>query len=116
MNTDNAVDPEAAATSGPCGDIDSDDAALIAQSSRAPERFGVLFDRHAPAIYRYIALRLGRDTAEDLVAETFLAAFRQRARYDRARRREALAVRDRHQADRQAPARRSQVLPRDRQD
>jgi RNA polymerase sigma-70 factor, ECF subfamily len=72
----------AAGTAGPCRDID--DAALIAQSLRAPERFGVLFDRHAPAIYRYIARRLGRDTAEDLVAETFLTAFRQRGRYDRA--------------------------------
>jgi RNA polymerase sigma-70 factor, ECF subfamily len=67
---------------GPCRDLD--DAALIAQSLGAPERFGVLFDRHAPAIYRYIARRLGRDSADDLVAETFLAAFRQRGRYDRA--------------------------------
>jgi RNA polymerase sigma factor (sigma-70 family) len=59
-----------------------DDAALIAQSLRAQECFGVLFDRHAAAIYRYIARRLGRDAADDLVSETFLAAFRQRARYD----------------------------------
>jgi RNA polymerase sigma factor (sigma-70 family) len=65
---------------GTCRDID--DATLIAQSLWAPEPFGVLFDRHAPAIYRYIARRLGRDTADDLVAETFLAAFKQRGRYD----------------------------------
>jgi RNA polymerase sigma factor (sigma-70 family) len=78
---DNAV-RRAAGTAEPRGDVD--DAALIAQSLRAPERFGVLFDRHAPAIYRYITRRLGRDSADDLVAETFLAAFRQRGRYDRA--------------------------------
>ena len=59
------------------------DGALIAQWLRAPGRFGVVVDRHAPAICRYIARRLGRDAAEDLVAETFRAAFRQRARYDR---------------------------------
>lgn len=59
-----------------------DDAGLIAESCRAPERFGVVFDRHAAAIHGYIARRLGRDAADDLVAETFLVAFRQRAGYD----------------------------------
>src|SRR3984957_21303283 len=59
-----------------------DDAALIAQSLHAPECFGMLFDRHAPAIGRYVARRLGPDTADDLVAETFLVAFRRRGRYD----------------------------------
>jgi RNA polymerase sigma-70 factor (ECF subfamily) len=58
------------------------DVAVIELSMRAPERFGVLFDRHAPAIHRYIARWLGPDAADDLVAETFLAAFRRRARYD----------------------------------
>jgi RNA polymerase sigma factor (sigma-70 family) len=62
-----------------------DDAALIARSMRAPECFGALFDRHAPAISRYIARRLGPDAADDLVAETFLVAFRGRGRYDAAR-------------------------------
>ena len=59
-----------------------DDATLIARSLRAPECFGALFDRHAPAISRYIARRLGPDAADDLVAETFLVAFRLRGRYD----------------------------------
>jgi RNA polymerase sigma-70 factor (ECF subfamily) len=61
-----------------------DDATLIARSLEAPECFGVLFDRHAPTIHRYIARRLGPDAADDLVAETFLTAFRRRDRYDRA--------------------------------
>jgi RNA polymerase sigma factor (sigma-70 family) len=59
-----------------------DDAGLIAESHRVPERFGAVFDRHAAAIHGYIARRLGRDAADDLVAETFLVAFRQRGRYD----------------------------------
>ncbi len=61
-----------------------DDATLIAQSLHAPECFGALFDRHAPAISRYIARRLGPDAADDLIAETFLVAFRRRGRYDAA--------------------------------
>ncbi len=44
----------------------------IARSLRSPECFGTIFHRHAPAIYRYISRRLGPDSAEDLVAETFL--------------------------------------------
>ncbi len=62
-----------------------DDATLIARSLHAPECFGALFDRHAPAISRYIARRLGPDAADDLVAETFLVAFARRGRYDAAR-------------------------------
>lgn len=61
-----------------------DDATLIAQSRRSPERFAVLFDRHAPAIHRYVARRLGPDAIEDLVAETFLVAFQRREAYDTA--------------------------------
>ena len=58
------------------------DAAVIESSWREPERFAVLFDRHAPHIYRYLARRAGRQVADDLVAETFLAAFAKRDRYD----------------------------------
>ena len=61
-----------------------DDAVLIAESLQVPERFGVLFDRHAAAIHRYVARRLGPDMADDIVADTFLTAFRQRHRYDKA--------------------------------
>ncbi|TNY36347.1 RNA polymerase sigma factor [Thermomonospora catenispora] len=61
------------------------DADLIARSRREPEAFAELFRRHAPDITRYVTRRLGADAAEDVVAETFLTAFRQRARYDVAR-------------------------------
>ena len=59
-----------------------EDAAIIEASWTDPDRFGALFDRHAPLVHRYIARRTGRDIAGDLVAETFLAAFRRRIRYD----------------------------------
>lgn len=62
-----------------------DDASLIAASRTEPERFAELFRRHAPAILRYVTRRLGRDAAEDVVAETFLVAFDRRSRYDLSR-------------------------------
>jgi RNA polymerase sigma-70 factor (ECF subfamily) len=64
------------------GSAADDDAAVIESSWLEPERFAVLFDRHAPHIYRYLARRAGRQVADDLVAETFLAAFAKRDRYD----------------------------------
>ena len=45
----------------------------------------MLFRRHAPHIRRYVVRRLGQDAADDIVAETFLLAFRQRDSYDQAR-------------------------------
>jgi len=60
----------------------ADDAAVIESSWREPERFAVLFDRHAPHIHRYLARRAGRQVADDLVGETFLTAFRKRDTYD----------------------------------
>lgn len=60
----------------------ADDAVTIEASWSDPERFAALFDRHAPLIHRYIARRAGPAVADDLVAETFLAAFRRRRRYD----------------------------------
>ncbi|HWS39401.1 MAG TPA: RNA polymerase sigma factor [Actinoplanes sp.] len=56
-------------------DSDPDDAALIRRN------FAALFDRHAPHIHRYLARRLGDQSADDLVAETFLTAFRRRASF-----------------------------------
>ncbi|TYB42029.1 RNA polymerase sigma factor [Actinomadura chibensis] len=64
----------------------ADDAVVIERSRRHPEVFAEVFRRHAPDVKRYATRRLGWDAAEDVVAETFLAAFRQRDRYDLARR------------------------------
>ncbi|WP_432071110.1 RNA polymerase sigma factor [Streptomyces sp. AA1529] len=58
------------------------DASVIARSRDEPEAFAVLFDRHADAVHRYAARRLGGEVADDLMAETFTTAFQQRHRYD----------------------------------
>ncbi len=57
------------------------DAALISKSLDDAEAFALLYDRHAAAIHRFVARRLGEHAADDLVAETFLAAFRRRHLY-----------------------------------
>ncbi|MEU5767329.1 RNA polymerase sigma factor [Streptomyces asoensis] len=59
-----------------------EDARVISDSPTRPEVFGELYHRHAAVIHRYAARRLGQDTAEDITAETFTAAFRARGRYD----------------------------------
>jgi DNA-directed RNA polymerase specialized sigma24 family protein len=58
------------------------DADLIGRSVREPELFTEIFDRYSTEILRYVHARLGGDLAEDVTAETFLAAFRQRSRFD----------------------------------
>ncbi|NUT38530.1 MAG: RNA polymerase sigma factor [Thermoactinospora sp.] len=63
-------------------DVSLADAELIRRSRRDPAHFAALFDRHAPALHRYVTRRLGEHLADDVVAETFLAAFRRRAKYD----------------------------------
>jgi len=56
------------------------DAELIERSVLEPERFAVLFDRHAAGVHRYLGRRVG-ELADDLLSETFLIAFRRRASY-----------------------------------
>jgi RNA polymerase sigma-70 factor (ECF subfamily) len=58
------------------------DAAVIARSQTDPERFGEIYDRHATEVHRYLARRIGLALADDLTAETFLAAFSSRHRFD----------------------------------
>jgi RNA polymerase sigma factor (sigma-70 family) len=61
------------------------DGDLIERSLADPACFAMIFDRHADEILRYAHARLGPDLAEDVVAETFLAAFSRRDRYDTTR-------------------------------
>ncbi|MFB6937703.1 sigma-70 family RNA polymerase sigma factor [Streptomyces sp. HUAS 31] len=63
----------------------ANDADVVAGSLEQPELFARLYDRHAPDIHRYAARRLGETAADDITADTFLTAFRIRARYDRTR-------------------------------
>ncbi|MFF8828841.1 RNA polymerase sigma factor [Streptomyces sp. NPDC015131] len=59
-----------------------DDAGVIAASLDRPELFAELYRRHAADIHRYAGRRLGDAAADDITADTFLAAFRARSRYD----------------------------------
>ncbi|MEU1459867.1 RNA polymerase sigma factor [Streptomyces sp. NPDC005727] len=61
------------------------DGSVIERSWETPDAFAVIFDRYADDIHRYIARRLGSDTADDLMAETFVIAFQRRRRYDLSR-------------------------------
>ncbi len=47
-----------------------------------PTDIGGMFDRHARDLLRYASARVGEQAAEDIVAQTFLAAYEQRNRYD----------------------------------
>jgi len=60
------------------------DADLVAASLHDPQQFALLFDRHARAVHRYVASRARHGDVDDVVSETFLTAYRKRARYDRA--------------------------------
>jgi DNA-directed RNA polymerase specialized sigma24 family protein len=60
---------------------DVPDAVIVRESLADPELFALLVRRHAPALQRYVTRRIGAGAAEDVVAETFLVAFRQRAGY-----------------------------------
>ncbi|GAA2870823.1 RNA polymerase sigma factor [Streptosporangium fragile] len=63
----------------------AEDAEVVRLSLDESERFSAVFDTYFGEIHRYVAQRLGADGAEDIVAETFLTAFRKRARYDPSR-------------------------------
>jgi RNA polymerase sigma-70 factor, ECF subfamily len=58
------------------------DGQSIGASLTDPERFAEIFHRHWDEIHRYVARRLGPEAAEDVGAETFTIAFRNRGRYD----------------------------------
>lgn len=58
------------------------DAEVIAASLANPRAFEAIFDRHFPAISRYLRRRLGTRVADDLAAEVFALAFRGRHSYD----------------------------------
>jgi RNA polymerase sigma factor (sigma-70 family) len=57
------------------------DADVLARARHDPPAFAALFDRHAPAVHRYLDRRVGRDGADDLLAEVFRIAFEHRDSY-----------------------------------
>ncbi len=58
------------------------DAEHIEASLQDPRRFAVLFERHAAPVHRFLARRAAAGTVDDLLSETFVAAFRTRQNYD----------------------------------
>jgi RNA polymerase sigma-70 factor (ECF subfamily) len=62
--------------------IEPTDAALLAGCGSAPDQFRVLFDRHAPAVFAFLAARVGHEAAQDLTADVFAIAFEQRSSFD----------------------------------
>jgi RNA polymerase sigma factor (sigma-70 family) len=50
------------------------DGELMAGLPRRPELMGVLYERHARVVFRYLARRAGPLAAEDLLSEVFIAA------------------------------------------
>lgn len=58
------------------------DAEVLRASEHDPDRFGEIYRRHAGVIFGFAASRLGPQAADDVTAETFLAAFAIWHRFD----------------------------------
>jgi RNA polymerase sigma factor (sigma-70 family) len=58
------------------------DSEIIAASREQPEQFGVIFDRYATTLFRYLVRRVGVDEADPLLGEVFRVAFERRSSYD----------------------------------
>jgi RNA polymerase sigma factor (sigma-70 family) len=56
------------------------DSEILASLPGQPDSMGVLYERHARAVYRYLARRAGPSAAEDLLSEVFVAALDGRTR------------------------------------
>ncbi len=60
---------------------ESSDDELLARSVLRPQVLGALYERHAAAVFRFLARRVGPSAAEDLVGDVFVAALESRVRY-----------------------------------
>jgi RNA polymerase sigma-70 factor (ECF subfamily) len=61
---------------------DDDEARWIAAARLDPAAFAPLYERHAPAIYRFVYRKVGDpDTADDLTAQIFIRAIERIDRY-----------------------------------
>lgn len=58
------------------------DAVIIGASVAEPGLFAGIFDRHSGRIHGYLARRVGRDDADELLGDVFRIAFQNRGRYD----------------------------------
>src|SRR5690349_12318117 len=58
------------------------DAEVIGRSLGDPEAFGLIYDRHAATLLRFLGRRAGAKVAEGLVGELFRIAFERRKTFD----------------------------------
>jgi RNA polymerase sigma-70 factor (ECF subfamily) len=61
------------------------DAEVIGRSLGEPEAFGLIYDRHATTLLRFLGRRAGAKVAEGLVGELFKIAFERRKTFDASR-------------------------------
>jgi RNA polymerase sigma-70 factor (ECF subfamily) len=61
------------------------DAEVIGRSLGDPEAFGLIYDRHAATLLRFLGRRVGATVAEGLVGEMFRIAFERRKTFDPSR-------------------------------
>jgi len=61
------------------------DAEVIDRSRDEPEAFGLIYDRHAATVLRFLGRRVGAEVAEGLVGELFRIAFERRKTFDASR-------------------------------
>src|SRR5262245_40307827 len=61
------------------------DAEVMGRSLEEPEAFGLIYDRHAAVLLRFLGRRVGAEVAEGLVGELFRIAFERRKTFDAAR-------------------------------
>src|SRR5438128_10661990 len=65
--------------------MSSSDAEVIRRSLSEPEAFGLIYDRHAATLMRFLGRRAGARVAEGLVGELFRIAFERRKTFDASR-------------------------------
>src|SRR5262245_47711235 len=61
------------------------DAAVIGRSLAEGEAVGLIYDRHAPTLLRFLGRRGGAEVAEQLLGEVFRIAFERRKSFDSSR-------------------------------
>jgi RNA polymerase sigma-70 factor (ECF subfamily) len=61
------------------------DAEVIGRSLGEPEAFGLIYDRHAATLLRFLGRRAGAKVADGLVGELFRIAFERRKTFDASR-------------------------------
>jgi RNA polymerase sigma-70 factor (ECF subfamily) len=62
--------------------VERSDAEVVAASFDDPRAFAALFDRHAGLVHRFLVRRVGPDTGDELLGETFRIAFERRSSFD----------------------------------